>query len=213
VAELPLELQAKLLRVLQDGEFERLGCPQTIRVNVRVIAATNRDLSEAVGKSTFREDLYYRLNVFPIYVPPLRERTEDIPMLVMAFLNEFSLKMGKKIKAVDRKTMDALQGYQWPGNIRELRNVIERAVIITTGDRLRANFPQSTNQIHPIERNLRDVQHRHIVEVLETTRWKIKGPGGAAEVLGVKPSTLYTKMESLNIPTRREKTGTVAPNM
>jgi len=210
---LPLELQAKLLRVLQDGEFERLGCPQTIRVNVRVIAATNRDLSEAVGKSTFREDLYYRLNVFPIYVPPLRERTEDIPMLVMAFLNEFSLKMGKKIKAVDRKTMDALQGYQWPGNIRELRNVIERAVIITTGDRLRANFPQSTNQIHPIERNLRDVQHRHIVEVLETTRWKIKGPGGAAEVLGVKPSTLYTKMESLNIPTRREKTGTVAPNM
>ena len=210
---MPLELQAKLLRVLQDGEFERLGCPQTIRVNVRVIAATNRDLSEAVGKSTFREDLYYRLNVFPIYVPPLRERTEDIPMLVMAFLNEFSLKMGKKIKAVDRKTMDALQGYQWPGNIRELRNVIERAVIITTGDRLRANFPQSTNQIHPIERNLRDVQHRHIVEVLETTRWKIKGPGGAAEVLGVKPSTLYTKMESLNIPTRREKTGTVAPNM
>jgi transcriptional regulator with GAF, ATPase, and Fis domain len=209
VTELPLELQAKLLRVLQDGEFERLGGPQTIRVNVRVIAATNRDLAEAVHSGAFREDLYYRLNVFPIHVPPLRERAEDIPMLVTAFLNEFSLKMGKKIKWADRKTMDDLQRYKWPGNIRELRNVIEQAVIISTGDKLRVNVPRSAASRHPTGRNLKEVQYRHIIDVLETTGWRIKGPGGAAEVLGVRPSTLYTKMESLKIPTRRERVGIV----
>ncbi len=209
MADLPQELQAKLLRVLQDGEFERLGSPQTIRVNVRVIAATNRNLTEAVRSGAFREDLYYRLNVFPIHVPPLRERPEDIPLLVMAFLKEFSMKMGKKFQTVDRKTMEALHRYKWPGNIRELRNVIEQAVIISAGDKLKVNVPQSSADPRPFERNLRDLQYRHIMEVLETTRWRIKGEGGAAEVLGLKPSTLYTKMESLSIPTRREKLGVV----
>ncbi len=210
IGELTPELQAKLLMVLQDGEFERLGSPHTIRVDVRVIAATNRDLAEAVRKGTFREDLYYRLNVFPIQIPPLRERSEDVPLLVMAFLSEFSKKMGKKIQTVSRKTMDALQSYKWPGNIRELRNVIEQAVIVSRGDGLNVSVPDSTNEITPLDRNLRDVQYRHIVEVLEATGWKIKGRGGAAEILGVKPSTLYTKMENLNIPTRQEKVAIAA---
>ena len=137
VGELPPDVQVKLLRVLQEGEFERLGSPRTIKVNVRVIAATNRDLAEEVRKGRFREDLYYRLNVFPIRVPPLRERPEDIPLLVWAFLEEFSSRMGKKITQVPRKTMEALQRHPWPGNVRELRNVIEHGAIITTGDTLR----------------------------------------------------------------------------
>ena len=130
-------MQAKLLRVLETGEFERLGSPRTIKVNVRVIAATNRDLTEEIRKGRFREDLYYRLNVFPIRVPPLRERAEDIPLLVWAFLEEFSSRMGKKITQVPRKTMEALQRHPWPGNVRELRNVIEHGAIVTTGDTLR----------------------------------------------------------------------------
>ena len=137
VGELPPDVQVKLLRVLQEGEFERLGSPRTIKVNVRVIAATNRDLAEEVRKGRFREDLYYRLNVFPIRMPPLRERAEDIPLLVWAFLEEFSSRMGKKITQVPRATMEALQRHPWPGNVRELRNVIEHAAIITTGDTLR----------------------------------------------------------------------------
>ncbi len=208
IAELTPELQAKLLMVLQDGRFERLGSPQTIKVDVRVIAATNRDLMEAVRKGTFREDLYYRLNVFPIHVPPLRQRLEDIPLLVSAFVRDFARKMGKRIETVDRRTLDALQRYKWPGNIRELRNVIEQAVIMSSGDRIRIRVPQLPTEINPLDRNLRDMQYRHIMAVLETTGWRIKGPGGAAEILGVKPSTLYTKMESLNIPTRQEKAGT-----
>ena len=137
IGELSLDVQAKLLRVLEAGEFERLGSPRTIKVNVRLIAATNRDLTEAIKQGKFREDLYYRLNVFPIRVPPLRDRPEDIPLLVWAFLEEFSSRMGKKITQVPRKTMDALQRYPWPGNVRELRNVIEHGAIITSGDTLR----------------------------------------------------------------------------
>jgi transcriptional regulator with GAF, ATPase, and Fis domain len=207
IAELTTELQAKLLMVLQDGRFERLGSPYTVKVDVRVIAATNRDLSEAVRKGTFREDLFYRLNVFPIHVPPLRERLEDISLLVMAFLKEYSKKMGKKIETMDRRMLEALQRYGWPGNIRELRNVIEQAVIMSPDDRVRIKIPEASAEIRSLYRNLRDIQYRHIIEVLESTGWRIKGPGGAAEILGVKPSTLYTKMENLNIPTRQEKLG------
>ena len=137
IGELPPDVQVKLLRVLQEGEFERLGSPRTIKVNVRVIAATNRDLAEDVRKGRFREDLYYRLNVFPIRMPPLRERAEDVPLLVWAFLEDFSSRMGKKITQVPRKTMEALQRHPWPGNVRELRNVVEHATIITTGNTLR----------------------------------------------------------------------------
>ena len=142
ITELPLDVQAKLLRVLQNGEFERLGSPRTIRVDVRLIAATNRDIFTEVQKGAFRKDLYYRLNVFPIEVPPLRERSEDIPLLVDAFVREFSAKMGKRIRIIPKRSMEALQRHQWPGNIRELRNVIEHGVIISSGNTLNLPLPQ-----------------------------------------------------------------------
>jgi len=205
IAELPLELQAKLLRVLQDGEFERLGSPRTIRVDVRVIAATNRDLAEAVMKGTFREDLYYRLNVFPIRVPPLRERLEDIPLLVQAFVNEFSGKMGKKIRTIPKGSIEGLQQYHWPGNIRELRNLIEQAVIISESEILRINLPLPAASTPLAFLTLEEAEYMHIVQTLEKTGWRIKGPRGAAALLGLKPSTLYARMSKLNIPTRREK--------
>jgi formate hydrogenlyase transcriptional activator len=205
IGELPLELQAKLLRVLQDGEFERLGSPKTIRVNVRVIAATNRNLEEAVKKGTFREDLYYRLKVFPIEVPPLREHREDIPLLVHSFLNEFSGEMGKEIHMVPESTMEMLKQYQWPGNVRELRNVIEQAVIISDGDVLQVNLPQRLSGSGTEMVTLEKAERQHIIRALEKTAWRIKGRIGAAELLGLKPSTLYAKMEKLGIPTNREK--------
>jgi PAS domain S-box-containing protein len=205
IAEMPLELQAKLLRVLQDGEFERLGSPRKITVDVRVIAATNRDLAEVVKKGAFREDLYYRLNVFPIRVPPLRERPEDIPMLVQAFVNEFSGKMGKKIRTVPRGSIEALQRYHWPGNIRELRNLIEQAVIISDSEVLKINVPLPAAHSPLAFLTLEEAEYMHIVQTLEQTGWRIKGPRGAAALLGLKPSTLYARMSKLNIPTRREK--------
>lgn len=200
IGELSLETQAKLLRVLQEGCFERLGSPKTIRVNVRLIAATNRDLAEEVRKGRLRQDLYYRLNVFPIKVPPLRERAEDIPMLVWNFVEEFSMRMGKKITKISRKTMDALQRYAWPGNVRELRNVVERSVIISSGETLRIAYLQDLQQTtQPTA--LIEVEREHILKILETTLWRIKGPQGAATKLGLKPSTLYTRMQKLGIPT------------
>ena len=205
IGELPLELQAKLLRVLQDGEFERLGSPKTIRINVRVIAATNRNLEEAVKKGTFREDLYYRLKVFPIEVPPLREHREDIPLLVHSFLNEFTGKMGKKIRTVSERTMEMLKQYQWPGNVRELRNIIEQAVVITDGDVLQVNLTQGLSGSVKEMVTLEKVERQHIIKTLEKTGWRIKGRDGAAELLGLKPSTLYAKMEKLAIPTNRER--------
>ena len=205
IGELPLELQAKLLRVLQDGAFERLGSPRTIHVDVRVIAATNRNLEEAVKKGTFREDLYYRLKVFPIEVPPLREHREDIPLLVHSFLNEFSGKLGNKIHMVPERTMEMLKQYQWPGNVRELRNVIEQAVIITDGDVLQVNLPQRLSGSVTEMVTLEKAERQHIIRALEKTGWRIKGRIGAAELLGLKPSTLYAKMEKLGIPTNREK--------
>lgn len=205
IGELPLELQAKLLRVLQNGEFERLGSPKTIQVNVRVIAATNRNLEEAVRKGAFREDLYYRLNVFPIEVPPLRERREDIPLLVQAFINEFSGKMGKKIRTIPASTIQMLKQYQWPGNVRELRNIIEQAVIIADSDVLHVNLPQKSFGSVKEDDTLENVERQHIMRALEKTTWRIKGPHGAAKILGLKPSTLYSRMEKLGIPTGREK--------
>ena len=205
LGELSLEVQSKLLRVLQEGQFERLGSPKTIKVNVRVIGATNRDLAEEVKKCGFRADLYYRLNVFPIRVPPLRDRPEDIPLMVWAFIEEFSSRMGKKITQVPRKTMEMLQRHSWPGNVRELRNVIEHSTIITTDETLRVPMlEQATPEAMPF-RTLADSEREHIITALEKTGWRIKGPEGAATLLGLNPSTLYGRMRKLGIPGRSRK--------
>ena len=205
IGELPPDVQAKLLRVLQEGEFERLGSPRTVKVNVRVIAATNRDLAEDIRKGRFREDLYYRLNVFPIHVPPLRERVEDIPPLVWAFLDQLCSRMGKKITQVPRKTMEALQRRPWPGNVRELRNVIEHAIIVSTGATLTVPMLDDTHtpSAAPIH-TLADVERDHIRRTLEHARWQIKGPTGAAAALDLKPSTLRSRMKKLGIPYRSQ---------
>jgi formate hydrogenlyase transcriptional activator len=205
ITELPLDVQAKLLRVLQNGEFERLGSPKTIRVDVRLIAATNRDIGAEVQKGAFRKDLYYRLNVFPIEVPPLRERPEDIPLLVEAFVREFSSKMGKRIRTIPKRSMEALQRHQWPGNIRELRNVVEHGVIISSGDTLSLPLPQGQAGAISNVVTLAEAEHQHIMGILKSTGWRIKGPRGAAALLGIKPSNLYAKMKRLGIPTRGEK--------
>jgi transcriptional regulator with GAF, ATPase, and Fis domain len=206
ISELSLEVQAKLLRVLQEGQFERLGSPNTIKVNVRVIAATNRDLAEDLRAGRFRKDLYYRLNVFPIRVPPLRERAEDIPMLVWAFLKEFSSRMGKKITQVPRQTMEALQSHPWPGNVRELRNVIEHGAIVTSGDTLRVPMLLDADSGVQPAPTLADSERAHILKALEKTGWRIKGPRGAATLLGINPSTLYSRLQKLGIPNRHQKT-------
>jgi len=207
ITELPLDLQAKLLRVLQNGEFERLGSPKTIRVDVRLIAATNRDITMEVKKGAFREDLYYRLQVFPIVVPPLRERIDDIPLLVEAFINEFSTKMNKKFLTVSRKTMDQLQSYHWPGNIRQLRNAIEQAVIISSGNNLQITLPHAPGSADVEKKTLKDKEYQHILEVLTKTRWRVKGSNGAAELLGIKPSTLFSKMKKHGIRNNHKKDG------
>ena len=203
IGELSLDLQAKLLRVLQEGEFERLGSPRTLKVNVRVIAATNRDLADAIRQGRFREDLYYRLNVFPIRVPPLRERAEDIPQLVWAFLAEFNSRMGKKITQVPREAMDALQRHPWPGNVRELRNVIEHGAIVTPGDTLRVPTIDEAMPSADQPMTLADAEREHILRALETAGWHVKGPNGAAAVLGINPGTLYGRMKKLGIPLGR----------
>ncbi|MGE5238374.1 MAG: sigma 54-interacting transcriptional regulator [Chloroflexota bacterium] len=199
IGELPLELQVKLLRVLQDGEFERLGSNRTINVDVRVIAATNRDLTKAVREGRFREDLYYRLNVFPINVPPLRERPEDIPQLVWAFVRELGETMGKSIDEVSRKAMDALQRYSWPGNVRELRNLIERAMIVTKGPTLLVDLPEARDVPDASLMTLEEIERKHILNVLEKADWRIRGGKGAAEILGLKPTTLESRMRKLDI--------------
>jgi transcriptional regulator with GAF, ATPase, and Fis domain len=203
IGELSLELQAKLLRVLQDGEFERLGSPQTIKVDVRVIAATNQDLMEQIRLGKFREDLYYRLNVFYIQMPPLRLRKEDIPVLVWTFVEELGEKMGKKNQTIPKKTMDALQSYPWPGNIRQLRNVIEQAMILSSDEKLQIQLPEYQRVGKADVHTLEQAERQHIIETLKITNWHIKGPNGAARLLALKPSTLYSKMAKLNIPTVR----------
>jgi len=203
IAEMPLETQAKLLRVLQVGEFERLGSPKTIKVDVRVIAATNRNLAEEVEKGRFRRDLYYRLDVFPIQVPPLRERPEDIPKLVWEFVNEFGERMGKKIRRISASDMRALTACPWPGNIRELRNVIEHSMIVSQSETLELYHLPAAGQSASAPTTLEAVERRHIQATLRATQGRVKGAGGAAELLGLNPSTLYSRMQKLGInPTR-----------
>lgn len=203
IGELPLDLQAKLLRVLQEGEFERLGGSRTIKVNVRIIAATNRDLKREVERGQFREDLWYRLNVFPITMPPLRKRLEDIPLLTNHFVNSLNPKLGKKVNTVSPATMRSLQSYSWPGNVRELANVIERALINSDGvllelaDQLEAAGPRDLNLSS--EKSLTAIERSHIVHVLDETGWRIEGQNGAAHLLGLNASTLRTRMRKLKI--------------
>jgi PAS domain S-box-containing protein len=201
IGELPLESQAKLLRTIQHNEFERLGSSQTIKVDVRIVATTNRNLEEEVQKGRFRQDLYYRLNVFPITVPPLRQRQEDIPLLVETFIERYNKKLGKQITSVQKKTMKTLQEYPWPGNIRELESILERAVILCSGpvlhlaDKLSISSPSMSSAI----RTLEEVERNQILNILSETRWRIEGKSGAAAILGLHPSTLRARMHKLGI--------------
>jgi transcriptional regulator with GAF, ATPase, and Fis domain len=199
IGELPLEVQAKLLRVLEEGRFERLGSSRTLRVDVRILAATNRDLARDVETARFRKDLYYRLNVFPIWIPPLRERPEDVPLLVWSFVHEFERKIGKRIESIPRRVMEALRQYPWPGNVRELRNVIEHAMIVTSGRKLDVRLPAPGREEALASRRLEDVERDHILRVLERSRWRLTGDGGAAEQLGLKRTTLQSRMKKLGI--------------
>lgn len=203
IGEMPIETQVKLLRVLQSGEFERLGSSMAQRANVRVLAATNRDLPEMIKAGTFRQDLFYRLNVFPITLPPLRQRVEDIPLLVWAFVKEFSERMGKKIDRIRKKDLETLQSAQWHGNIRELRNVVERSMILAQGGELCLSLPDAPGAPQCHSRRLDDVERAHILDVLQTSRGRIYGANGAAEILGLKPTTLYSLMKRLQIPRTR----------
>jgi formate hydrogenlyase transcriptional activator len=220
IGEIPIELQPKLLRVLQEREFERLGSTRTLRTDARLIAATNRDLEVLVAEQKFRSDLYYRLNVFPVRVPALRERPEDIPLLVRHFVQQFSRRLGKVIDAIDSDTMSALTRYAWPGNIRELQNVLERAVILTSGpvlnvqtENLRAGSqsaaapaasPSNGNGTHAssnrnIREALEEAERQQILAALEKANWVVAGPEGAAARLGMKRSTLQSRMQKLGI--------------
>ena len=214
VGELPPDVQVKLLRVLQERELERVGGSQTVKVDVRVIAATNRDLPGAVGAGTFRQDLYYRLNVFPVTLPPLRERPEDIPLLVHYFVARYAAKIGRRISRVPKETMGRLVAYAWPGNVRELENVVERAVILSPGpdlvvapEALPAIAPEvlperpAAADAVPLER----VERAHIVSVLRRTNWRVDGPRGAARLLNMHPSTLRSRMQKLGIRRSEEQ--------
>jgi transcriptional regulator with GAF, ATPase, and Fis domain len=204
IGELPLELQTKLLRVLQEREFERLGGTSPIRVDVRVIAATNRDLGQAVATGRLRADLYYRLNVFPVRVPPLRERKEDITLLAGHFVRRYASKFGRRIATISAPALHALLTHCWPGNVRELENVIERAVILSRGTELELpdwtpTPPAPMTPMGGLVPTLEVVQRNHILSVLEITRWRVSGPRGAAKVLGLKPTTLAARMKKLGI--------------
>jgi formate hydrogenlyase transcriptional activator len=204
IGELPMEVQVKLLRVLQERVIERLGSTQAIKVDVRIIAATNRSLEDAVRSKTFREDLFYRLNVFPVTIPPLRERIEDIPALVWSFIDEFSRSFGKPIESISKESLRELQRYPWPGNVRELRNVIERAVIVASGTQLIVPAPRLGDLPMPqTAMTLLALELSHIRAVLESTGWRVRGPGGAAERLGLKPTTLESRMARLGITRNR----------
>jgi formate hydrogenlyase transcriptional activator len=193
--------QAKLLRVIQHNEFERLGSSQTIKVDVRIVATTNRDLEEEVRKGRFRQDLYYRLNVVPITVPPLRQRKEDIPLMVQAFIERYSRILGKQITSVQKEMMKALQDYPWPGNVRELESIIERAVILCTGPvlKLADKMEISSLPLSSPMRTLEETERIQILKILSETRWRIEGRNGAAAILGLHPSTLRARMHKLGI--------------
>lgn len=201
IGELPLELQGKLLRVIQHSEFERLGSSQTVKVDVRIIATTNRNLEEEVRQGRFRQDLFYRLNVFPITVPPLRLRKDDIPLMVQAFMERYSRKLGKQITKIKDETIKMLQNYPWPGNVRELESIIERAVILCSGpvlhlaDKLEISSPAISSAM----RTLEDTERSQIIKILTETNWRIEGKDGAAAILGIHPSTLRARLHKLGI--------------
>ena len=201
IGELPLELQGKLLRVIQHSEFERLGSSQTVKVDVRIIATTNRNLEEEVRQGRFRQDLFYRLNVFPITVPPLRLRKDDIPLMVQAFMERYSRKLGKQITKIKDETIKMLQNYPWPGNVRELESIIERAVILCSGpvlhlaDKLEISSPAISSAM----RTLEDTERSQIIKILTETNWRIEGKDGAAAILGIHPSTLRARLHKLEI--------------
>jgi DNA-binding NtrC family response regulator len=204
IGEMPLELQSKLLRVIQDGEFERLGSPRTIKVNLRIIAASNRNMEEEIRAGRFREDLFYRLNVFPITIPPLRQRKEDIPLLVNHFVAKFNKKIGKKLETISKETLNTLQEYHWPGNVRELESVIERAAITSQGTALQVldrfdTFLKRGEQSGEEVKALADLEQDHILQVLRKTAWRIEGQNGAAVLLGLNPSTLRARIRKYGI--------------
>jgi formate hydrogenlyase transcriptional activator len=214
VGDIPAGLQPKLLRVLQEQEFERLGSARTHQVDVRLVAATNRNLADMVKRNEFRSDLYYRLNVFPIPLPPLRRRREDIPALVEHFVSTYALRMGKQIEQIPRETMAEITSYPWPGNIRELQNFIERSVILTCGNVLQCPLEtlKSAAAAECVEATtLEDVERDHICKILEETRWVVAGPNGAAARLGIKRSTLYFRMQKLGISRANKDSAPEAP--
>ena len=199
IGELPSDVQVKLLRVLEERQIERLGSPKGVHVDVRIIAATHRNLEKRIAEGAFRDDLFYRLNVFPIQVPPLRDRIEDIPLLVWRFVDEFSKAFGKRIDVISREDMAVLQRYSWPGNIRELRNVVERAMIVSTGTQLSIPLPAVAHPAGKRSLKLNDVEREHILSVLDTSGWRIRGASGAASLLGLKPTTLEARMAKLGV--------------
>jgi transcriptional regulator with GAF, ATPase, and Fis domain len=199
IGDLPADVQVKLLRVLEERRIERLGSPRSIPVDVRIIAATHRNLQTKVAEGTFRDDLFYRLNVFPVDVPPLRERPEDIPLFVRQFVDEYAEMFGKHVDLVTPANMLSLQHYPWPGNIRELRNVVERAMVVAKGPQLSIPVPAPMATAATRSVKLVDVQKAHIRSVLESVGWRIRGAGGAADRLGLRPTTLETRMAKLGI--------------
>ena len=204
IGDLPLEVQVKLLRVLEEQQIERLGSPRPIRIDTRIVAATHRNLERAILDGGFREDLFYRLNVFPIHVPPLRDRLDDVPLLVARFVEDYSRAFSKRVDAIAGDSMAALQQYQWPGNVRELRNVVERSMIVHTGGPLVIELPQHRPMaVKAGSTRMADVETSHVRSVLDATGWRVRGAGGAAEQLGLKPSTLEARMAKLGL--RRPK--------
>lgn len=202
IGEMPIDLQTKLLRVLQESEIQRLGSEKTYQIDVRVIAATNRQLDQAIGKGEFRDDLYYRLNVFPIHIPPLRERAEDIPVLVNFFLQKYEPIVGKSIHKIPKKVLKNLTSYHWPGNVRELENIIERSMILSPGNTLKFMDLESKKPATKTAENflaMEEAEKQHILKALELSRWKVSGKNGAAELLNMNPKTLFFRMNKLGI--------------
>jgi transcriptional regulator with GAF, ATPase, and Fis domain len=199
IGELTPDIQIKLLRVIEKGHFERLGSNKTVKVDVRIIAATNRDLVKAVHEGSFRRDLYYRLNVFPIRVPSLQDRLDDLELLVWAFVKEYGERMGKRVETIPSKSIEALKTCPWRGNVRELRNVIEQSMIITQGPTLNVQLPGTQEQRENQAVLLKDVERNHILRILKQTGWRVRGKAGAAELLGLKPTTLDARMKKLGV--------------
>ena len=199
IGDLPIDVQVTLLRVIEEQQFERLGKSTPVRIDTRIIAATHRNLEQRITEGTFRHDLFYRLNVFPITVPPLRERPEDIPLLVWHFVDQFSAAFNRRFDSIRADNMAALQMYNWPGNIRELRNVVERAMILATGKELTIPLPQPAGASSTASARLDDIERAHIRSVLDATGWRIRGAGGAADRLGLAPTTLESRMVKLGL--------------